>query len=385
MSVQIQRPPGVNVGVNNPGEHVYVKGTEDVDGSVRTTLNAAGNGFNFENRVDGSWVLAPTVAESATFNRSVDVPSGTMSFGDGLTLSEGTAGLMVRDNIRAGVQTLVTSALNDTTGSSAPAYKSVADPAQFVPQPDDDVQITDPIARGLFVSPVDTTTFNLVFRTFASMTNVKIRIIDNTTEMAIRHIPSLAAWDSDSVAGIEFISGDNQINFFSDAANTPGMFNFGFTPVLFIANEIIRIEIKADAVALLGGGTVVTPYLGTLAGQITDVEIASADAVFPPIKTVTRSGGSYDAVNGDNLIANLQSGSGFQIHLPEHGDEYTIVRLEGIVEIADEWLTVFAPVGATIELLGTDGNAITDREWLFHVSDSIEFVGIGTDNYLLRR
>ena len=58
MTVQTQRPSGVNVGVNNPGEIIYIKGNETTDGSFRVTLNGANTLILFEERVGGTWVGA---------------------------------------------------------------------------------------------------------------------------------------------------------------------------------------------------------------------------------------------------------------------------------------------------------------------------------------
>lgn len=59
MPINIQRPSGINVGVNNPGTTVYIKGSEFVDGSFRHTLNAAEEVVQVQERVAGVWVKAP--------------------------------------------------------------------------------------------------------------------------------------------------------------------------------------------------------------------------------------------------------------------------------------------------------------------------------------
>ncbi len=53
----IDRPPGINVGVYNPGDAVYIKGNETTDGSLRLIPDTehAGTGVQFELRADGVW------------------------------------------------------------------------------------------------------------------------------------------------------------------------------------------------------------------------------------------------------------------------------------------------------------------------------------------
>lgn len=58
MPIAIQRPPGVNVGVNNPGTTVYFKGNETTDGSLRIVADDTGLFGVMETRVSGVWVLA---------------------------------------------------------------------------------------------------------------------------------------------------------------------------------------------------------------------------------------------------------------------------------------------------------------------------------------
>ena len=68
--VEIQRPSGVNVGVFNPGNTVYIKGNENTDGSFRVTLDDDEELVRIEKRVAGVWVLASL--ELTTENWLVD-------------------------------------------------------------------------------------------------------------------------------------------------------------------------------------------------------------------------------------------------------------------------------------------------------------------------
>lgn len=55
--MQVSRPSGVNVGVNNQGEIVYVRGNETTDGSIRIIYNAEGDITQIQRRVEGAWDL----------------------------------------------------------------------------------------------------------------------------------------------------------------------------------------------------------------------------------------------------------------------------------------------------------------------------------------
>ncbi len=66
MPISIQRPSGVNVGVNNPGDTVYIKGNEFTDGSLRQIADASGTFGVTETRISGVWVIADMQTSLAT-------------------------------------------------------------------------------------------------------------------------------------------------------------------------------------------------------------------------------------------------------------------------------------------------------------------------------
>ena len=77
MSLIISRPSGVNVGVRNPGDTIYVKGSEFVDGSARFRAAEAAEPLEIfaEERIDGVWTLAPLIS----WEPNVDRDTATMS------------------------------------------------------------------------------------------------------------------------------------------------------------------------------------------------------------------------------------------------------------------------------------------------------------------
>lgn len=55
MPLSIHRPSGVNVGVNNPGDIVYVKGNESTDGSIRLIFSTGDDLTRVQKRTSGVW------------------------------------------------------------------------------------------------------------------------------------------------------------------------------------------------------------------------------------------------------------------------------------------------------------------------------------------
>ncbi len=66
MTLEIQRPSGVNVGVNNPGDTIYIKGNKSTDGSLRLIADASVTFGVMEQRVSGIWVIADLQTSLAT-------------------------------------------------------------------------------------------------------------------------------------------------------------------------------------------------------------------------------------------------------------------------------------------------------------------------------
>lgn len=55
MPIEILRPSGVNVGVNNPGITVYIKGNANTDGSIRFMFTEGDPTAHIESRAAGVW------------------------------------------------------------------------------------------------------------------------------------------------------------------------------------------------------------------------------------------------------------------------------------------------------------------------------------------
>ena len=91
------------------------------------------------------------------------------------------------------------------------------------------------------------------------MTNFRLKATDNATGLAIRYVPSKAAFEGRD-AGLNLIAGDNTLFLASNGPDTPGNFNLGFTPFIINAGQIIDFEIVADSMDILGNSSGI-PFL----------------------------------------------------------------------------------------------------------------------------
>lgn len=292
--VQIQRPAGVNVGVNNPAETVYIKGTELLDGSFRVTLNGGNTLILFEERVAGVWVSAdiatstvlttgqvpkadtdgtliyggatvdPTTGEW-TFDESINVPAGSVSVGTTLELSEGGQDLVIADLISGQMAFSVNSDFDDATGSEAPTYIDFGTAQNTIPQPDFSTPITaNPLIfsfASTVIAPNTRLTDRIVLKANTAITNFRVKITDQASGVVIRYMPNQSAWEG-VTPGVDLIAGDNTFFQTQQGTDTPGNFFLGYVPFVTLPGQVLDVELIADAMDLLGtaGGI---PYFET--------------------------------------------------------------------------------------------------------------------------
>jgi len=120
----VQRPSGVNVGVNNPGDTVYLVGNEFTDGSIKYVLEPGDTEVTLEKRADG--VFNPTGLRLAANTLFLDRQLSISSIGVSIQV----------DAIGSGEKFLVPCVLFDDTGSEQAQAQIVDELVEnFVVQP----------------------------------------------------------------------------------------------------------------------------------------------------------------------------------------------------------------------------------------------------------
>ena len=122
----IQRPSGVNVGVNNPGITVYIKGNESTDGSLR--LNVVPNGGStvteIQRRINGIWQPASfkTGANSVLVGTLVELSAAGAHLIT--TDSVGSLNFLARSTVESGVSTSLATMLNAISFNERVIFRS---------------------------------------------------------------------------------------------------------------------------------------------------------------------------------------------------------------------------------------------------------------------
>lgn len=110
----ISRPSGVNVGVNNPGVIVYIKGNAFTDGSIRFILKDGDSEATLEERVDG--IFSPT---------GLILGAGSLALGLDLSVAAQGAQLKI-SSVETGTDNLSLGTEFNDTGSGPPKVPLLA-------------------------------------------------------------------------------------------------------------------------------------------------------------------------------------------------------------------------------------------------------------------
>ncbi len=251
-----------------PGEVASLAGVQ-VGEIPYKLINGTFGGSNMRVLGDGS-ILAPP---------GFTVESGSITFGEALTLSEVSGFLGISNHINGNLYTVVDFFTPPTAASSEPHIFYLTGAAtEFVAQAVDTTNIPDnPL---IFNYTVQNTarSHSLKFRTYAPMSNVRAKISLISNGVALKYFPNRQAWEEE-FGGLNWGTGDNVVP-------------FGDTPLNLEAGMLIKIEIYADVIALKGNASNI-PYFSAMLQQGTFIDVITEN--------------SYTAVDVKSKLESLSS------------------------------------------------------------------------------
>lgn len=167
------------------------------------------------------------------------VESGSVNFGDALTLSESAGFLAIYNNIKELPFTIL-DYQTPRDGASLPPYVFHLTEAEgdFLAQPVFTTTITtNPLSYDYAVQ--NTARSNaLTFKAASPMSNVRIRISQVSNGVVLKYIPTKEAWET-GIGGLEWVAGDNT-------------FDFEDTPLILNTGDLIHFDFESSANAILG-------------------------------------------------------------------------------------------------------------------------------------
>ncbi len=192
--------------------------------------------------LDDGTVLAPP---------GFTVESGSVTFGEALTLSEISGYLGISNHINGNEYTVVDFHTPSDAPSLRPIIFSLNEPAfEFTAQGVDTTNLTANPLQYDYTIQNTARVRATKFRTFAPMTNVRVKITQVSNGVVLKYLPSQQAWQ-EGVGGLDWIAGDN-------------VYDFEDTSLNFQAGTLIHFEIHATAVALKGNASGIPYFTGTL-------------------------------------------------------------------------------------------------------------------------
>lgn len=188
------------------------------------------------------------------------VESGSVDFGDVLRLSESAGFLAFENMIDGSKYQLLDYATPRDAPSSKPFYFKLATAeVRFEASKDSGSVLRANPLTWQYTTKLTARTNALIFNVAEKMYNVRLRITDKKSGVAIKYYPSKSAW-VDASGGTILDPGENTLDFQD-------------TAVIFSANTDIIFDIQADNVALVGGSI---PWFAGLVQQGSFIGVADA-------------------------------------------------------------------------------------------------------------
>jgi len=340
-------------------------------GSSATSLQAGTVAVSDGSEFTSQGINVDQSTGEVTFDDTVNVPSGSINVGEALQLSEGVADLVIVDKLKDSMAFSVNSDFSDAGGASTPAYFKFGDPFNSNINLDDTQTLTaNPLnfsITGAATLPDVTLVDRATLKTNGPMANVTMRVTDNATGLAVRYLPSKAAWEG-SAPGLS-LGGPLEIMFFfaEEGTDTATEYYFGFVPFLVENGQQLDFSFKGDSVDLKGeiGGT---PYLVLEVHDGPPTDLADRALAIRSQATGLLEGGLISAASGTTVDWTAGSGQVADYDNPESPviSEVTWAAVTGFtptnIASTDGTFIAYNAAGSMVEILASALTAANERE-----------------------
>lgn len=209
-------------------------------------------------------VLAPT---------NFGVQSGSIDFGDLITLSEAGGFGYITNRVTGATFTLVDFFSPRTAPSNNPQIFQLQNAeTEYVIQPDDSTQITDNQFSYIETTTLSARSNSFILRTFAPMSNLRVKVTDTASGVAFKYLPDKSAWLSGE-GGYDFVTGDNTVDLLD-------------SPLPLEVGRQLTLEFQADNMTLLGNA-LGEPFFKIMAQLGEFKSIPLSEELPPPVEVYT--------------------------------------------------------------------------------------------------
>lgn len=212
-----------------PDREVFVKDTDD---------SMIGTGMLL---LEDNTLLAP---------EGFATESGSINFGDLITLSEASGFLAIQNNLNGNRYRLVDHYVPKDAPSAKPGYVHMIEAEnEFVSQGVSDTTLNANPLIFSYTTSLLSRVNSLTFKVASAMTNFRMKITAIGPNVVVKYFPTKAAWVQ-GTGGENLVTGDNVLDFKD-------------TPLLFEPGQNLSFEIRANSVSMLGNASGV-PYMTAL-------------------------------------------------------------------------------------------------------------------------
>lgn len=223
--------------------------------------------------------------------------SGSINFGDLITLSEASGFLAIQNNLNGNRYRLVDHYVPKDEPSAKPGYVHMYEAEnEFISQGTFDTTLNaNPLVFSYTTSLLSRVN-SLKFKTASAMTNFRMKITAVGPNVIVKYFPTKAAWVQ-SLGGLDLIAGDNVLDFKD-------------TPLLFEPGTTLSFEIRATSVSMLGNSSGM-PYITAMVQRGQFKYLANEEDIPENVSSFNNDAGYVTEADIPTALSELTNDTGF--------------------------------------------------------------------------
>lgn len=223
--------------------------------------------------------------------------SGSIDFGDLITLSEASGFLAIQNNLKQERYRLIDHRVPKNAPSDDPGFiKMIEAENEFVTQGVSDTTLNANPLVFQYTTQLLSRVNSLKFKAANNIANFRMKITAVGPNVVVKYFPTKSAWVQ-GTNGVSLVAGDNTLDFKD-------------TPLLFEPGTILSFEIRANNVSLLGNSSG-TPYLSAMVQRGVFKYIAKREDLPSALSQLSNDTGYATQSSIPKNISQLTNDSGF--------------------------------------------------------------------------
>lgn len=223
--------------------------------------------------------------------------SGSINFGDLITLSEASGFLAIQNNLNGNRYRLVDHFVPKDAPSSKPGYVHMIEAEnEFVSQGVSNTTLNANPLVFSYTTQLLSRVNSLKFKAASAMTNFRMKITATGPNVVVKYYPTKAAWVQ-GVGGESLAAGDNVLDFKD-------------TPLLFEPGQNLSFEIRANSVSMLGNASGV-PYMTAMVQRGQFKYLANFEEIPTTVSELPNDAGYITDADVPTALSELTNDTGF--------------------------------------------------------------------------